>query len=201
MYPWLESNQGLADLYAISKSADFSNLAQVVSQLQCKRIKRFPKTGRNIGYIPLIEEKLFTLCAFSLPSGVVLPLHNHPRQHVGLRVLVGELSIYSCDLEKVGGKTSFSVLNPETRTVTPDSAVVIVKPEYGNIHEIRAVTDSIFLDLVLPPYGPDRECTYYVASPDGLKPVSEREMNVPMELVDINTLISYKHFLTRSTTC
>lgn len=194
-YPWLDSQSSFPELQQLAQqeAIDTRKLQSFVQELKLRKIKLPENTGGRVGYIPLIEDRLYTLCVFFLPKGTVMPFHDHPRQHVALRVLEGELKIDVCDIEP--GKPVFGleykIVKERSLVARPDSPVLIVKPQEENIHEITAVNDSLFLDLVLPPYGPDRAITYFKRTTGGkLKAVSERDIDLPMEFCDFRNLIS-----------
>ena len=183
---WLlpESQSKLHDLVSLTAAAGDSITAMqsVFDSLRIREMK-IPKS-QTITYIPLIEDPRFTLCLFSVPQGVVMPYHDHPRQHVLLRVLKGQMEISSCDTDDTRGYvpgTQYGVSREETCIVGPDSGTKVVFPTHGNIHQIKAVTDSLFMDFVTPPYSSERAITYFTRDGEVLTAVRERDMNVQME--------------------
>ena len=171
---------------------DVIGLRNSVSCLDLKPIE-FPLNKTKIGYIPLIESSQFTLCVFYLPKGSVLPFHDHPRQYVGLRVLRGELELESCDVQSPGRFTvgqKYEIARSETKILTSESEVLVVKPDLNNIHEIRSKTEAMFVDYVVPPYGPDRAITYFSREADSLTALRERDVDLPMEFHSIHSLVT-----------
>jgi len=96
---------------------------------------------------------------FFLPRGQRIPPHDHPRMHVWMRVLVGRIRV-----------DSYTWLAPpvaehNTTILGPDSPVWHVDPHHDNLHELFALDDVAFLDVLRPPYIDGRVCTYYDATP------------------------------------
>jgi hypothetical protein len=186
---WLESLSSLPELESMSKLADSVDVVRmqtVVEKLNLKSLN-FPRTSNGrIGYIPLIENDLFTLCVFYLPQGSALPYHDHPGQYVGLRVLAGELRIDSCDID-----SSCKIRQHNSVPATPNSRPFVVRPDENNIHKINALKESLFLDFVLPPYSSQKAITYYRELEAGvsLTPVAERDIGLHMDYCDVATLI------------
>lgn len=158
--------------------------------LEIRRIK-FPKSEK-ITYIPLIEDPRLTLCIFYVPEGVVMPYHDHPRQHVLLRVLEGDMEILSCDTDHSAGYVAgntYSALRDTRTTMQTQSGTHVVLPADGNIHEIKALTNSMFMDLVTPPYSHERSITYFHRMGDVLTAIRERDMSLPMDFCHPSDLV------------
>jgi len=51
----------------------------------------------------------------------------------------------------------------KNQELSNSSGWVVLEPSYGNIHEIFAITDTIFFDLLVPPYSDEhgRSCRYF----------------------------------------
>ncbi len=125
-----------------------------------------------------------------------MPYHDHPRQHVGLRVLSGQLQVDSCDIENdsqspIVGR-EYRVTRKDSQVMSSDSDVLVVQPLVNNIHKITAHKDSMFLDFVVPPYSAGRSITYFreVEEPDKLVAVAERDVDLPMDFFDYRNLLS-----------
>ena len=193
---WLENISSLPDLHALAGNriteADVPRFRELVQRLALKKLD-FPKGVSRIGYIPLIEDRLFTLCIFYLPRGTFLPYHDHPGQHVALRVLAGQLAIETCDIQLQSRSVvghQYPLTNSEKLSLDPNSPVFIVRPSRDNIHEIRAEEDSMFLDFVVPPYSSANYITYFEKIGNELKAVRERDVDVAMDFIDVHSLIS-----------
>ncbi|MBK9758322.1 MAG: hypothetical protein IPO88_33365 [Nannocystis sp.] len=96
---------------------------------------------------------------FFLPRGQRIPLHDHPRLRVWMRVLAGRVQV-----------TSYTWHTPplahrSVTTLDPDSPVWLVDHARDNLHELLAEDDLAFLDVLRPPYIDGRVCTYYTATP------------------------------------
>jgi hypothetical protein len=193
---WLDNISSLPDLHALAgrpiSDADVPRFRELVEDLAFKKLTH-PRGVSRIGYIPLIEDRLVTLCIFYLPRGTFLPFHDHPGQHVGLRVLSGQLAIEMCDIQLEGRPmigNQYPVTHNEKLSLGSNSPVLIVRPSRNNIHEIRAEEDSMFLDVVVPPYSSSNYITYFEKVGHNLKAVRERDVDVSMDFIDFHSLIS-----------
>ncbi len=99
-------------------------------------------------------------CLFLVPRGAELPLHDHPEMTVLLRVLVGRLEISSYDW--VPDRPGLARSKP-ARCVGPDDPCDVLSPNDGNLHHLRALEDTAFVDLFSPYYDEQagRPCSYF----------------------------------------
>jgi len=196
-----------AFLSDVSRTFDCSpeKISDLTNRYQSLKLSNdfvFPKQLKIVGYLPIHEEyKKFNLCMFALPKGTVLPLHDHPGQHVLLRVVFGELLVNQCDLSlggvpqnvRTGDIVSMSSRNFRSFNQRIDDVPIVVSPESGNIHEIVALEDSIFMDLVMPPYDSERIVTYFKrveTDPGKLICVTERDMRLDMQMLRMRDLVT-----------
>jgi len=141
------------------------------------------------------------LSLWILPRGTCLPLHDHPDMTVLMRHLYGELEVRSFDwMDKTrcghpptaGLSRLTEVLHwtdsvPRKKdTAEGNGNVAVFKPHSNNLHEIRALSDAAFFDVIAPPYDHDEEatriCTYYGATHQEdaiyhLEPLTHLSMN------------------------
>jgi len=149
----------LDSLSRLTLSETVSNHRQIATQflplmdkitaddLEISRIPQFPK--KVWFYYPIRETEIFTLAVFALPAGLRLPLHDHPQMTVLCKPLLGRLR-----------QTSHVLGADRTDVLVGGDECGLV--EAGTIHEVEALEDSAFLDLVLPPYAEDdRKIRYY----------------------------------------
>lgn len=170
---------------ALLESLKEKNLAKIKTEFDALTLKKFEIEASSIMYIPLLEQAdQFNLCMFYLPQGACLPWHNHPGQDVLGKVLMGSLEVASADLLGV-----CDLIQTEPAVITPKSPSFAVEPDKNNIHRITALTDTLFLDLVMPPYSLRRTITYYLPELGRFRAVSERHVQIDMQLADINTLV------------
>jgi len=148
----------------------------------------------KIGYLPIAEvDNVYNLCMFYLPPGSLLPYHNHPDQHVLLRVVSGSLEINSFDIEvedgsKVEPGKIYKIRDDSriSQILTVDDSTQIVRPKKSNIHEIKAhgSDGAMFVDLVVPPYYWDRSIVYFEETGTGtVRGLRERDVALDMEQV------------------
>lgn len=194
--PWLEP-ASVGVLEKLQKITRFSpDVPDLVASLRFKPINLPKLRPRRIAYIPLIESSNFTLCLFYLPKASCLPFHDHPRQHVCLRVLQGAIRVVSCDTQQSPDAnyvlgSSYPIIRSSVSTISPASHPHLVQPETDNIHEIRSLSDEdcLFLDLVVPPYGESRRITYFSRNGEQLTALTENQVSLDMDFLDIYTLI------------
>jgi len=132
-----------------------------------------PRRGgrHTVFFQHILECPSLSLCIFVIPRGSSIPLHDHPHMSVFGRLLFGEMQVRSYDIDDL---TSAEVQNAlyygqpvrATRAVHgvlgPDPVTYQLTPTFGNLHELLAVEDCSFFDVIFPPYGADgRDCTYY----------------------------------------
>eukprot|EP00158_Paraphelidium_tribonemae_P006180 Partr_v1_DN27714_c0_g1_i2_m67547 len=121
---------------------------------------RYPRV-----YYPIYEHANFTCGIFALRAGASLPLHDHPQMTVFTRVLDGRIScrsldfILNDDLPLPNGHVRARVC-PEL-FLTERSEISIVNPDHRNIHRIQALEDSLFIDIIGPPYSDLLPCSYF----------------------------------------
>jgi cysteamine dioxygenase len=115
--------------------------------------------------VPWTERLLFErpdlhASLFLVPAGRELPLHDHPEMTVLLRVLAGRLEIRSFDW--VPGTPGMARARP-ARTVRPGDRCDVLGPRDGNLHHLRALEDTVFVDLFSPYYdeAAGRPCSYF----------------------------------------
>lgn len=140
----------------------------------------------GVGYQDIYQGTDMTLCIFLLRRGSIIPLHDHPGMYVFGRLLFGQMRVLSYDLEpdsgeplqledsfrngQFGCKRSPATLSSRRRrwakfisseVLGPCPATYGLSPSRGNLHQLEALEDSAFFDVVSPPYSASqgRECT------------------------------------------
>lgn len=125
------------------------------------------RTG--IGYMGIYSGPDMTICLFMLRRGAIIPLHDHPGMRVYGRLLFGRMRVCSFDpLTPIGGG-AFTARLRSDRVLGPEPATYSLGPQEGNVHELEALEDCAFFDLLTPSYDPPtgRDCTYYRREPLG----------------------------------
>lgn len=123
------------------------------------------RSRSGIGYQEVYAGQDMTLCVFVLRAGARIPLHDHPGMHVYGRLLFGRMRALSFDFEPStdgprGGR--WATLHSEM-VLGPEPTTYSLGPNTGNLHELEAMEDSAFFDVLTPPYDMymGRDCTYY----------------------------------------
>lgn len=144
-----------------------------------------------VRYLHIAEkEKKYSIGVFVFPPHARMPLHDHPKMCVLSRVLYGDLTKDSLDIDKqpssrqswlssifsshqnigwAGGKVpanSKRAYKRETEFLqAPD--VTMLFPFKGNLHEfIAGPNGAAILDVLIPPYDDSRDCTFYDVQDD-----------------------------------
>lgn len=115
------------------------------ADLEIFSVPQFPK--KVWFYYPIRETEVYTLAVFALPKGTRLPLHDHPNMTVLCKPILGRLA------QRIS--TSRDEVLRSTGIVSSGDPCYIV--EAGTIHELEALEDSAFVDLVLPPYNEEHD--------------------------------------------
>lgn len=135
------------------------------------------KEAPLVTYIKLHECKKISIGMFCLPPSGVIPLHNHPGMTVFSKLLGGTVHTKSYDWVKNHDQNQFNNYEGEEKSEimrlakvhsegvlsAPCNASVLFPESGGNMHCFKALTPSILLDVLGPPYSEDegRKCTYY----------------------------------------
>lgn len=180
-----------------------------VSSADVKRLR-----GRSgIGYQEVYSGPEMTLCIFLLRAGASIPLHDHPNMYVFCRLLFGRLRVVSYDPEKSPSdgvaeasadkqaadaryrrlfetypqRSCFASFRGD-EVLGPEPATCGLTPDEGNVHELHALEDCAFFDVVAPPYDHQagRDCTYF-ARDEVLGDVKGRCILVPTIPTDFST--------------
>ena len=115
-------------------------------------------------YIHIYEDDLVSMGIFLLPQGARLPLHDHPEMLVLSHLLFGDLYVESYSWEE--SDTMTAVLEQSDQLTGP--TMLTLNAEERNLHDLEAVSEHgcAFFDVLCPPYGDTRECTYYRVEKD-----------------------------------
>jgi len=125
-------------------------------------VRRLGRGG--IGYQEVYSDPEMTLCIFLLRAGAVIPLHDHPRMYVFGRLLFGRMRVVSFDVEPLEeGQGSLLGRLRSLDTLGPVPVTYGLGPEEGNVHQLQALEDAAFFDVVTPSYDhrQQRDCTYF----------------------------------------
>jgi len=158
---------------------------------------RLMGTGSRVGYQEVYSGSEITLCIFVLKAGAHIPLHDHPKMQVFGRLLFGRVRVRSYnpepldpvadDLRPLPPGACATVLH-EDNVLGPTPETFMLGPSEGNVHELYALEDSAFFDIVVPPYdaAQGRGCTYYALMGGGMG-TDQRPILVPSDSGDFST--------------
>jgi hypothetical protein len=115
----------------------------------------------EINYINILNDQYYSVGLFFIPKGFNIPLHDHKNLLVLSRCLLGRLEIVSYDKVDINDKTvQFFEARLTGKKILKQGDINILTPYYKNYHQIKALEDSILLDIIIPDYGKE-ECKYY----------------------------------------
>eukprot|EP00128_Syssomonas_multiformis_P010119 Colp12_sorted_trinity150504_noHs@30152 len=147
-------------------------------------LDKTPRPGDGeVTYGHIFENDYLTMGVFLMKKGTKIPLHDHPDMYVLSKVIYGSIRLVAYDVvipvqsnRQVSCSeylTNKSLLQGYTRLchktvdmVLKEGDIHTTKPmDGGNFHEIEALEDTAFVDIMSPPYDNyrGRECFYYEA--------------------------------------
>jgi cysteamine dioxygenase len=123
----------------------------------------------GVGYQEVYSGPEMTICLFTLSAGSRLPLHDHPDMHVFGRLLLGRLRVTSYDLVPEPEANEANEQWPREVMLEGDvlfetaPVTFSLGPDRGNPHDLLALEDCAFFDVLFPPYdsAAGRHCTYF----------------------------------------
>lgn len=130
-------------------------------------------SASGLGYQEVHSGANLTACIFLMRGGACIPLHDHPGMNVFGRLLFGKMREVSFDMDPrcpglpAPSGSRWGLLHSD-ETMGPGPATFSLGPDVGNIHELHALEDCAFFDIMSPPYESrdGRHCTYYTCEVD-----------------------------------
>lgn len=184
--------QALATFVAGDTAAfpsNFERLKTLLDSVTAEDIKLVLPEKSNGSYsrapathVSIFECPIFTLAVFILKKGCSIPLHDHPGMFGLCKVVHGQISVESYDIQSetiLNGKMEGLSRNPirsqlkrrlirckkTEQTFNEDSGSCVLTPTSGNHHTIHNTSTgpSAFVDILAPPYAQEqgRDCTYF----------------------------------------
>eukprot|EP00933_Yihiella_yeosuensis_P013779 TRINITY_DN1260_c1_g1_i1.p1 TRINITY_DN1260_c1_g1~~TRINITY_DN1260_c1_g1_i1.p1 ORF type:complete len:326 (-),score=36.79 TRINITY_DN1260_c1_g1_i1:282-1223(-) len=150
----------------------------------------------GVGYQEIYAGSEMTLAIFLLRAGARIPLHDHPGMTVIGRLLFGRMRVRSytfIDSDSNNGswlgarmgswQIKRKVRPSKDEVIGPSPVSYSLEPVEGNIHEIEALENCAFFDLLTPPYDSrkNRSCTYY----RHVAPRTKIEVDDPSEMLEV----------------
>lgn len=114
------------------------------------------------GYITdttVYETESLSFHLFGLKTGDGFPLHNHPHMLGITVILTGRVTFRSLSITAVEGIGVFCKQAARGEIQAPGSLFLTAR--HGNIHEIYATEDALLLDIFVPYYNSQRDCTFF----------------------------------------
>ena len=157
------------------------------------------------------EDRGFDITAFVLPQGATLPIHDHPDMTVynvdiehrkeTIFAFRAPLKLLQVCSKVLSGSLQVLSLSPSASTaaatrarvvcdatVTAASPSWLLSPSEGNLHRFTALSPTVVLDLILPPYiEPQRPCRYYALEQPPVTTVAEFETEAVVFLRRLNS--------------
>jgi len=154
----------LKDLVASIRAADVGVSAKTVKE----KAAADPEYEKGSWYYQGVHDNdNVTVGVFMLPAGSSIPLHDHPGMHVLGRLLFGRMRVVQMDVVKphtklTSGLTVHALLR-SNEIHGPEPEALVVTPNFGNLHELEALDDVAFLDVIFPPYDEKagRDCSFF----------------------------------------
>lgn len=172
----VRTNYNLSDLLSQLKSLNLKDFGSINSYSHNNKELILPEslsslTSYKNTYIfeistcaTLYQSPLFHLAIFYLPKGTLMPLHDHPNMCVITKVLHGMINISSFNYfdssKELVHKNKDVVISTQE-----NNDICVLGPIDGNLHQIKALDDTVMFDILSPPYDEmnGRICTYYKA--------------------------------------
>ena len=109
-------------------------------------------------YMNIVSCDEHDIAVFVVPKGNTLPVHDHPGMTVASKLLHGSLEVTS--FNKVEAHEGLYSAMTEIKNSSDDTWTLT--PTQGNLHQFRALTSCVILDVLTPPYdNVERKCTFY----------------------------------------
>jgi hypothetical protein len=128
----------------------------------------------------IVDSADHDIAIFIVPKGNTLPLHDHPEMTVLSKLLAGSLEVTSFNKayngasdnvdedEDEGRGQGDQLYSINTAVKTSEDPAWMLTPSHGNLHQFRALSTCVILDVLTPPYDEEagRTCTYYCVKPE-----------------------------------
>ena len=180
--PWTSSKTRLQKLEQAIQDHDTQLINVILDSFTPARFPKLP-TPHAINTYSLLEGQHFQLVLFHFNKGAKIPLHDHPNMTVFTKIVFGNLHVTSfdyanrpprpklLDAQEQAVKRGDSIPDPITHQIVPrmdakissSNPLLILTPTEGNLHAFEAISETLVLDLLTPPYEPDeaRNCHYF----------------------------------------
>lgn len=185
-----DSMRTLKSLLAQLKAADIGLAANDLLFPRSLFYTRLP-----VKFMDIHAEDDFTITAFVVSPNQQIPLHDHPDMYGLIKCIAGKIRVTSysrlpADRPYVVPAIISSCISATDRVhlipcakqgdveaVAEDESVLVLTPDRGNIHEVRAEDGSSgFVDVLAPPYSQESDCRYFRVIGSAVDRSSEQEI-------------------------
>tara|TARA_Y100000589_G_scaffold67746_1_gene59419 strand:+ start:9737 stop:10306 length:570 start_codon:yes stop_codon:yes gene_type:complete len=130
-----------------------------------ERCENMDRSG-SWDYEDLLSSDSVHIKLLLIPKGSKIPIHDHPKMHVLLKVIWGKMHVQAWDWAREYPFSGFARQSIDA-TMDGSSQPSMIFPEKNNIHTMSAIEDCAFLDICSPFYDESqgRSCTYYKQEP------------------------------------
>ena len=125
--------------------------------------ERIMKMDRSSGwdFEKLYESDELNICLLMVPKGNKIPLHTHPNMNVLLKCIWGHFLLSAYDWCEEFPFSGFAKQKCN-KVVNGASPSTLISPTTNNIHQMIALEDCAFLDIVTPPYNEGNQKISYL---------------------------------------
>lgn len=124
-------------------------------------------------FVKIFENENVAINIFILKERYTMPIHNHPRIHGMLKVMVGKLLVESYTANNSEDAvpprcddygTIIMVRKEHPIELIDETNCATLSPDSSQFHRITSVDGygpGVLFDILTPPYEDDRNCTFY----------------------------------------
>ena len=144
-----------------TKTKLLTDLEESISQLTPKSLNldTHEFDENSIKTMNIYEDELLSLTVFSLSSGKILPLHDHPGMLGFFYLITGEITL--TNYNKKSEKNYRLTVEKTQNSIVKGPFLSFLTPTHNNLHTIKALSNCLIFDIFMPSYSWHNPCTYY----------------------------------------